>query len=177
MGTGIIICGLNGTGKSTLGKALAAEMHFYFIDDEALYFPKTSSHNIYAFSRTREEVEKLLFEEIKAHENFVFTSVKGDYGETNRPFFHYAVLMEVPKDIRLRRVVNRSFQKFGNRVLLGGDLHEQEKGFFDFIKSREEKTVEEWTQRLNCPIIRIDGTKPIKENIDLIIEQMKFSAF
>ena len=110
MGTGIIICGLNGTGKSTLGKALAAEMHFYFIDDEALYFPKTSSHNIYAFSRTREEVEKLLFEEIKAHENFVFTSVKGDYGETIRPFFQYSVLMEVPKDIRLRRVVNRSFQ-------------------------------------------------------------------
>ena len=60
---------------------------------------------------------------------------------------------------------------------MGVDLHEQEKGFFDFIKSREEKTVEEWTQRLNCPIIRIDGTKPIKENIDLIIEQMKFSAF
>ncbi len=30
MGTGIIICGLNGTGKSTLGKALAEKLHFLF---------------------------------------------------------------------------------------------------------------------------------------------------
>ena len=26
---------------------------------------------------------------------------------------------------------------------------------------------EEWVQSLNCPIIRIDGTKPIEENIIL----------
>ncbi len=54
MGTGIIICGLNGCGKSTLGKALA---------------------------------EKLFWGEIRAHENFVFTSVKGDYGDSISSFF------------------------------------------------------------------------------------------
>ena len=41
MGTGIMICGLNGTGKSTLGKALAEKLHFYFIDNENLYFSGT----------------------------------------------------------------------------------------------------------------------------------------
>lgn len=39
---GIIICGLNGTGKSTFGKALAEKLHFHFIDIENLYFPKTN---------------------------------------------------------------------------------------------------------------------------------------
>lgn len=172
MGTGIIICGLNGTGKSTLGKALAKKLHFYFLDSEDLYFPKTKLDYIYAAPRTREEVKKRLFSEIKAHKNFVFASVKGDYGEAIYPFFQYAVLIDVPKDIRIQRVINRSFQKFGNRMLLGGDLHEQEEHFFDFVKSRAENTVEEWVKCLNCPIIRIDGTKPIEENINFIIEQI-----
>ncbi len=172
MGTGIIICGLNGAGKSTLGKALAEKLHFHFIDNEDLYFPKTDPNYPYASQRTREEVEKLLFSEIKAHENFVFTSVKGDYGEANCPFFQYVVLVEVPRDIRLQRVKSRSFQKFGNRMLPGGDLYEQEQWFFDFVKARAENTVEEWVQCLNCPIIRIDGTKPIEENINLIMKQI-----
>ncbi len=172
MGTGILICGLNGAGKSTLGKALAEKLHFYFIDNEDLYFPKTDPNYMYASPRTREEAKKLLFREIKAHENFVFASVKGDYGEEIYPFFQYVILIDVPKDIRMERVKNRSFQKFGNRMLPGGDLHEQEEGFFEFVKSRAENTVKEWVQLLSCPIIRIDGTKPIEENIDFIIKEI-----
>lgn len=173
MGKGIVICGLNGTGKSTLGKALAERLHFYFIDNEDLYFPKTDPNYIYTAPRTREEVGKLLFSEVKAHENFVYASVKGDYGEAVYPFFQYAVLIEVPKDIRIERVKNRSFQKFGDRMLADGDLYEQEERFFDLVKSRAEDTVEKWVQSLKCPIIRIDGTKPIEENIDLIVEQIQ----
>ena len=62
---GIIICGLNGTGKSTLGKVLAEKLHFHFIDIETLYFPMTDSDNLYTSPRTREEVEKLLLHEMK----------------------------------------------------------------------------------------------------------------
>ena len=173
MGTGIIVCGLNGTGKSTLGKALAERLHFHFIDAEDLCFPKTDPAHIYADPRTHEEIEKLLFNEIKRHENFVFASVKGDYGEHIYPFFRYAVLIDVSKDIRIQRVRNRSFQKFGNRMSMGGDLYEQEEKFFEFVKSRPENTVEEWIQSLKCPIIRIDGTKSIEENVDFIIEQLQ----
>ena len=174
MGTGIIICGLNGAGKSTIGKALAKKLDFHFIDNEELYFPKTDPH--YTSPRTHEEVEQLLFSEIKTHENFVFASVKGDYGETIYPFYMYAVLIDVPRDIRIQRVKNRSFQKFGNRMLPGGDLYEQEEKFFDFVKSRAENTVEEWVQSLSCPIIRIDGTNPIEENVKIMLNRLETVA-
>lgn len=173
MGTGIIMCGLNGTGKSTLGKALAEKCNFYFIDNEDLYFPKTDPRYPYASSRTREEAEKLLLLKMIEHKNFVYASVKGDFGEAVSSFFRYAILIHVPKEIRMQRVENRSFQKFGTRMLPGGDLYEQEKGFFDFVKSRTEGTVEKWVQSLNCPIIRVDGTKPIEENVTLIMEQIQ----
>ena len=172
MGTGIIVCGLNGSGKSTLGKKLAENLGFHFIDNEELFFPKTDSQYIYANPRSRKEAEKLLLDEVKTHENFVLAAVKGDYGEKILPFFQYAVLIDVPKNIRIQRVRSRSFQKFGNRMLTGGDLYEQEEKFFDIVESRPENTVEEWIQSLKCPIIRIDGTKPIKENVDYIIGQL-----
>lgn len=104
MGTGIIVCGLNGVGKSTIGKVLAKELNYHFIDNEELFFPKKNAHYIYASPRTKNDVGQLLFGEIKKHKNFVFASVKGDYGENIYPFFRYAVLISVPKEIRLQRV-------------------------------------------------------------------------
>lgn len=73
----------------------------------------------------------------------------------------------------MQRVWNRSFQKFGNRMLAGGDLYEQEEKFFELVKYRSENMVEEWAQSLKCPIIHMDGTKSIKENVDLIAEQLQ----
>ena len=172
MGTGIIICGLNGAGKSTLGKALAKELDFYFIDNEELSFPKENPCYPYSSPRSCEEVKQSLLQEIQAHGNFVFASVKGDYGETICPFFQYAVLMDVPKDIRMRRVRDRSWMRFGDRMLPGGDLYEQEETFFELVQSREEDTVTEWAQSLSCPVIRVDGTKPVEANVRFIIERI-----
>ena len=173
MGTGIIVCGLNGSGKSTLGKALAEKLEIQFIDNEDLYFPKTDPNYMFASPRTQKQAAELLFREINAHGHFVFASVKGDYGEIFYPFFCCAVLIHVPKEIRLQRVRDRSFQKFGNRMLAGGDLHEQEERFFDLVKSRSESSVEKWVRTLNCPIICVDGIKPTEENVDLIIERIR----
>lgn len=64
-------------------------------------------------------------------------------------FFCHAVVIDAPKDIRIERVKNRSFQKFGNRMLFGGDLYEQEERFFDLVKSRAENAVEKWIQSSN----------------------------
>lgn len=169
MGKGILVCGLNGVGKSTLGKALAERLGYYFIDIEDLYFPKTDPDYIYANPRSRKEVEALLLQEMKAHENFVLASVKGDYGEEISASFQCAVLLEVPRELRLERVKNRSFQKFGDRMRTGGDLCEREENFFAFVASRKENTVIEWARSLKCPVIRLDGTKAIEENVDFLL--------
>ena len=173
MAAGILICGLNGAGKSTLGKALAEELGFRFIDSEDLYFPKTDPAHPYAVSRTRGEVESLLLHKIREHGSFVFTSVKGDYGAEAVSCFRCAVLMEVPREIRLQRVRDRSFRKFGERMLPGGDLYEQEERFFDFAASRAEDAAAEWAKTLRCPVIRVDGTRSVEKNIAYILTRIK----
>ena len=116
----------------------------------------------------------MFIEEIKQHTNFVFAAVKGNYGEEIIPLYNYVIIVEVPKGIRLERVRNRSYQKFGERMLPGGDLHEQEEAFFRMIESREDDYVENWLKTLSCPIIRIDGTKSVDENVEELVRLIKF---
>ncbi len=174
MSVGVLICGLNGAGKSMLGKALAEKLQYRFIDSEDLYFPQKNSKYPYTVMRSREEAEKILLDEIRKHENFVFASVNGDYGPNITSFFQYVVIIEVPKEIRMQRVKNRSFQKFGDRMLPGGDCYEQEKQFFEFVQNRKEDLIEKWVESLDCTIIHVDGIVSIEENVNHIAKIISF---
>ena len=166
MAKGIVVCGLNGCGKSTLSRALAEKMGLYFIDNENLYFSRNAADEPYANPRTRAEAEALLMEEVRRHGDFVFAAVKGDYGSTILPLYRYAVLMEVPKEIRMERIRNRSFQKFGSRMREGGDLYESEEVFFQTAAARPEDYAESWVRTLPCPVVVVDGTRPVEENVE-----------
>ena len=169
MANRIIICGGNGAGKSTLGKTSACELGWKFMDIEDYYFSKNNTDYNYTAARTREEVAELLLQDMKRHENFVLASVKGNYGEEIESLFTCAVLISVPKDIRMQRVRSRSFQKFGERMLQGGDLFEKEERFFDIVNSRSEQDVIEWLEKVNIPVIRVDGTESIEKNVKTIV--------
>ena len=173
MGFGIMVCGLNGSGKSTVGRVLAETLGYHFIDNEDLFFERSAPNEPYTNPRTRQEAEALLAEEVQKYENFVFAAVKGDYGDAVIPLYRAAVLIEAPKDIRSQRIRQRSYLKFRERMKPGGDLYESEEAFFRFAEAREEDYVLHWTQTLPCPVIRIDGTKPIEENITYIIQKIR----
>ena len=166
---GILICGLNGAGKSTLGRILAERLGYRFIDNEDLYFPKDDPSYLFSAPRSHEEVVRHLEELIEKDRRFVFAAVKGDYGEKLPAFLDHIVLIEVPREILSRRVRNRSRQKFGNRVLPGGDLYEQEQAWYALTDSRPDDYVTRWLDMVRCPVIRIDGTLPVEENLSKLL--------
>lgn len=171
-GTGIVVCGLNGAGKSTLGRALAEQLGCHFIDIEDLYFPKTSPDYLYADPRSNEEVTALLRQETERHPQFVLAAVRANYDPALYARFRCAVFLEVPKAVRLERVRTRSYQKFGERMRPGGDLYEREEAFFRFCEDREDSIVTDWLQTLSCPILRVDGTRPVEETAALLASQL-----
>lgn len=170
---GILICGLNGAGKSTLGKALAKRLSFQFIDIEDLYFYKDNPEYTYGDHRSIDEVINLLNNYIEKNKNFIFTAVKGIYGEKLISNLDYIILLEAPKQIRQERIEKRSFEKFGNRILHGGDLYEKENTFFNKVSNRPENFVTEWLKDIDCPVIHIDGTKDIESNVEYLASALK----
>ena len=74
-----------------------------------------------------------------------------------------------PREIRLNRVRNRSFSKFENRILDGGDLAQKENDWFALVDSRPEDYVTKWLETINRTLIHIDGTRSIEENVNLIV--------
>ena len=168
MGNGILLCGLNGAGKSTIGRALAQSLRYHFIDHEDLFFPD----GVYAAPRSREEACCLLMQRVAAHPNFVLACVKGNFGDALLPQLSLAVLVEVPRALRLQRVRQRSLDKFDDRMLPGGDLHAQETTFLQQVIARPEDYVEAWARTLPCPLLRVDGTRPVEETVARIKERL-----
>ena len=169
---GLLLCGLNGAGKSTIGRILAERMSWQFIDNEDLYFPKEDASYLFSNPRSKEEVIHLLEEKIEEDDRFVFAAVKGDYGEKLLTKLDYVVLIEVPKETRMERVKMRSVRKFGDRIQEKGDLADKENSWFSVVNSRPENFVTEWLERVACPVIRIDGTAPVEENVDYLLRKL-----
>ena len=169
----ILICGLNGAGKSTVGKALAERLGWPFLDNEDLFFPKSDAAYAYAAPRSKEEAVQILEERLAENGDLVFAAVRGDYGDRLPALLDCAVLLEVPRETRLARVRERSARKFGDRLAPGGDLEEKENAWFARVESRPEDYVTSWLAALPCPVFRIDGTRPVIDSVECILSELE----
>ena len=50
--------------------------------------------------------------------------------------YDLVVYLDVPLDMRMKRIRQRAIDKFGDRVLPGGDMYEQEESFFAYAEKR-----------------------------------------
>lgn len=170
-GFGICVCGLNGCGKTTFARALASEIGAVHFDIEDYYF--TDADIPYSSARTREEVGEMLAEDIKRHPHFVFSAVNGNMTDEINSHYDLVIYLYAPKDVRNGRVRQRAFDKFGDRVLPGGDMYESEEKFFAFAASRTPEKIESWLTTLPCRVIQLDGTEPIDVNTKKVLKEMK----
>jgi adenylate kinase family enzyme len=167
MNHSIRVFGLNGSGKSTVGAALAERLGYKHMDIEDYAF--APSDVTYANPRSHEEYVRLMLEDAEKYPQFVLSAVDEDFGEEITSRFALAVWLDAPHDVRMERVRRRSYTKFGNRILEGGDLYEQEQKFFNFVASRSLSGVEQFANTLACPVIKVDGTKSVSEIVDEIM--------
>ena len=165
----IIVCGLNGSGKSTFARALADRIQYIYKDIEDYYFPNRCYNEYYSEPKSRDQVSAAMLKDLCCYEKMVIAAVKADYSNEISEMFTKAIYIQTPKNIRLKRVKERSFKKFGSRMQEGGDLYERETAFFDFVEKRSDSLVEDWLLHLSVPVYVIDGTRPVDENIEYIL--------
>jgi len=170
---GLIINGAAGTGKTTLGKEVAARLGFKHMDLDDYYFSRESE---FAGLRPRAEIIQLLQDDLNKHPHFVMSgSIGSILWDFVNPLFNLAILLSAPTDLRVQRITARAYERFGNRALEGGDLYDNHQQFYEQTKqydtgfhsvSRERH--EKWASELECPVLRLDGALPIADNVEII---------
>lgn len=160
MAQGIIVFGANGSGKTTLGRELARLLNFKHMDHEAYAFEQ--SEIPYTAERSHEDCLRFMLADIEEHGSFVLSAVTGDFGDAISQLYKLAIWISAPNELRMKRVEQRTYERYGARIRQGGDMYEQHSRFMDFVSSRPLSRIEQWAETLACPVLRIDGTVDYK---------------
>lgn len=186
MAQGIAIVGLNGSGKSTLNHLLARELGYFEMDVEDYYFPEQKAHRQYALDhaearpaaqpytgeRDQAQVEAALLQDMEAHPQFVLSCVKLNWCEALRSRIDVVFWLQVPLETRLDRIRQREVRRFGPRALPGGDMFEKQEAFRALVSKRDPAMVEASIATLPCPVIPLDGTRPLEENLAAMLTHL-----
>ncbi|MCM1182214.1 MAG: AAA family ATPase [Roseburia sp.] len=189
---GIAVFGLNGSGKSTLAHALAEETGYFEMDVEDYYFPEQKASRKRALEnggeietehlgkipfsvpRTKDEVQEAIMADIKAHPEFIPAGVTMNWSGEILSRIDIAFWLQAPLEERLERIRTREEKRFGERVLAGGDMFEQQTAFREVVRNRDSSAVEECAAKLVCPVIMLDGTWPVAQNLVKVKEHLRF---
>ena len=122
--------------------------------------------------RTKQEVQDAILEDIKMIEKFILSGVAMNWNEEILSLIDIAFWVQTLMEERLRRIQAREVNRFGARVLEGGDMFAQQEAFRKVVENRDSKFVEESARKLQCPVIVLDGTLPIAKNIENIVDYL-----
>lgn len=190
MGKGIAIVGLNGGGKSTLTHALSVATGYFEMDVEDYYFPEQSSSRKWSLDhdsvistdylgelpfsvpRSKREVEAAIRIDMEVHPEFIIAGVTMNWSEEILSKINVAFLVQTPLETRLERLKSREEKRFGERAMPGGDMYAQQLEFREVIRSKDDSVVKKSIEKLGCPVIVIDGTLPIEENIETMLSHI-----
>lgn len=174
----IHIFGASGTGASTLGAALARSLPHTHLDGDDYFW-------IEKFSEAREPGERrvLLKEDLMEKEHTILSGAICGWGDELKHFFDFVVFLYVPQEVRLKRLAEREFARYGNAVLPGGNRYEQSHAFLNWaslydsagMEVRSQTLHEHWMSDLQCPILRIKGEHTTSERVAMVLNELSRS--
>lgn len=174
MKKGIMIFGPSGSGKTTLGRIVARRLGVLFVDiDDYIWRSDTEIPFSAMYSRV-EKIERLMAA-IAETDCFVMAGSMDSFHEHFDPFFALAVHLTAPAETRVARLHQREFEEFGARILAGGDMYEEHRRFladaaaYDAGGGSTSFAVhDKWAESLNCPVLRLDGSRDLEKNAEII---------
>jgi adenylate kinase family enzyme len=174
----IHILGASGSGTTTLGRALAARLQCPHFDTDDYFWLPTDPP--FTTQRERTARQHLLMNALTAHDAWVVSGSLCGWGDVAIPLFELVVFLWIPPDIRMARLHRREHERFGERILPGGDMNEQSQAFLAWAASyddggmdiRSRQLHEEWLGTLPGPIVCFEGEYTIAEQLAILMVEI-----
>ena len=176
----IHILGASGSGTTTLGRALAADMGLVHMDTDNYYWLPTEP--MFTAKRPIEERLALMNADIDAAaRGVVISGSLTGWGDVLIPRFTCVVRVDTPTEVRLERLKAREYTHFGERIREGGDMYQAHLEFLDWaaqydmgdVTMRSKACHDAWMQQLPCKQVFVPGDMPL----DGLVRSVKQSVF
>ena len=178
MVTRIHILGASGSGTTALGRAVAKRLQCPHFDTDDYFWVPTDPP--FTHQRERTERQRLLLDDLTAQEHWVVLGSLCGWGDVAIPLFELVVFLTIPHDIRVARLRQRELQRFGERILPGGDMYESSQAFLAWAASydnggldiRSRRLHKEWLGMLPCPILCLEGEYTMEEQLAVLMVEI-----
>jgi adenylate kinase family enzyme len=174
----IHILGASGSGTTTLGRALAERLNYPHFDTDDYFWVPTDPP--FTTQRERTARQHLLMNDLLAREQWVLSGSLCGWGDVAIPLFELVVFLGIPHDLRMARLRRREYERFGERIMPGGDMYEQSQAFLPWAASYDEGGVdirsrrlhEQWLGTLPCLIVCFEGEYSIEEQLAVLMADL-----
>lgn len=169
----INIFGASGSGVTTLGKALSEKLNYpYFDSDHYFWFP---SNPPFINRRPPEERNAMINNEMAGRENWILGGSVINWN--NNWQFDLSVFLYIPQAIRIRRLQEREFERYGDiiytdreRNKLYNEFIEWARGYDELItNSRSLHSHKNWMNNLKTPLLVIEGDTTVEERVEVVL--------
>lgn len=110
-------------------------------------------------------------------EHFVMAGSMDSFHEYFDPYFELVVHLHTDAHTREKRVHERAIERFGDRVLEGGDMHEDHQKMLTGIAGYDYgiggctlQQHEKWIESLECKALKLNGADALEQNLGRIID-------
>jgi hypothetical protein len=172
--SGIILFGSPGSGTTSIGRELASRLAYPHIDLDDHHW-RWNAEIPYTVFRSKEERIESLMAAIAPHPHFVMSGSMWSIRKSFEPLLDLAGYVSAPAEIRAERVRSRELTRWGSRVLPGGDMYATRDWGDDYLAMARSYDTdayrtqhEQWANELQCPVLRVDGTRPVARNAELM---------
>lgn len=170
------ILGGSGSGTTTLGKKISSKYNYIHLDSDDYYWDNQSSNIPFTNAREPEERVELLKKDIDKYNNIVLSGALCNWGEEIKDLFDLVIFLNISTETRVKRIKEREYSRFGDRILPGGDMYKMHQDFIEWAKVyddgdenvRSYKLHTNWLKTLECPIITINEGDNVDEFLDRI---------
>jgi adenylate kinase family enzyme len=166
----IHITGASGAGVTSLGRAVANALAIPHHDTDDYFWRPTTPP--YQKMRERADRLRLMNEMFLPRAEWALGGSLAGWGDAIIPTFDLVVFLTTPKEIRLQRLRAREATRYGtDAVAPGGWRYKETEEFIEWashyedgdLASRSLQMHEAWLAALSCPVLRLDGTRPLPE--------------
>ena len=177
----IHILGASGSGATTLGAALAAELSIPHEDTDNYFWRPTDP----PFTEVRpvEERMALLLPRLPESGDWVLSGCACNWGAQLEPRYSLVVFLKLDPALRMERLRRRERSRYGARIEPGGDLEPASRQFLDWAASydtggldqRSLALHETWLAGRTCPVLKLDSALPTATLLAAVMAALRSS--